>query len=115
MKSRKQNKTKKNEDTYDPWFECTIELHNGHKFTVVHNLPDVPGLRIQDAIANWEVRTSKYTAESLINYINSKNTGFIIMTKKRFNELSAEVEAKEKQKEDENSGGDKTDNQSDTG
>lgn len=46
----------------------TVEIDHKRSFTIYHNIPDL----IEAAIANWEVRTNKYTAQSLCDYINSK-------------------------------------------
>ena len=45
---------------------------NGNKIEVVHNLPDTPGLSFEDAVPNWALRTTKYTPDSLCDYINEK-------------------------------------------
>lgn len=54
------------------------------KFKIITNLPDVPGLRVQDAAENWSVRTEDFTAESFCNYINSKHTGFVAVTEEAY-------------------------------
>lgn len=46
------------------------------EFNVNHNLPEVPGLSLNDAVVNWSARTNTFTAQSLSDYINGKNTGF---------------------------------------
>jgi len=40
-------------------------------FNVEHNL----GSQLEAAVINWSFRTDTYTAESLSEYINSKNSG----------------------------------------
>lgn len=54
------------------------------RFVVLHNLPEVHGLSLNDAVINWANRTDKHTAESLCKYINSKGTDHvcILPTKK---------------------------------
>jgi hypothetical protein len=56
----------------------TVDLTHAVKgkiqFDIYHNLPDTPGLSLSDAISNWVVRTKKYDAASLCNYINSKRS-----------------------------------------
>jgi len=51
---------------------------------VIHDLPNKPGLSIEDALQNWLARTVDYTSESLCKYILSKNTGHIAMTEEQF-------------------------------
>ena len=46
------------------------------RFSVKHNLPNVPGMSIMDAVDNWVHRTDAYTAKSLCAYINGKDSGF---------------------------------------
>ncbi len=71
--------------------KVTFDLQN-HKgeiekqeFVVYQNLPDTPGLSINDAIDNWSIRTKKYTAASLCNYIARKQTGYLCITEEQFN------------------------------
>lgn len=74
--------------------ECIVEhKYDGEiKFNIVHNLPDVPGLCIEDALVNWSARTSEITAESFCEYVNSKNTGFVCITEDRYNKMLKENE-----------------------
>lgn len=60
--------------------------YNGEKvnFKVAHNLPDTFGASMDDALTNWMFRTDKLTCESLIAYIDSKNTGVTIMSYKDY-------------------------------
>lgn len=47
-------------------------------FSVWHDLPDTPGLRIEDAVDNWFARIENpddITAQNLCNYINNKDIG----------------------------------------
>lgn len=66
------------------WMETGFELSNGTTFTICHNMPETLGLSIQDAFQNWIARTNKYTDNSFVAYIDSKNTGFYAMTKRIF-------------------------------
>lgn len=50
------------------------------KFSVIHNLPETPGLSLMDAVENWLIRTKKYTAKSLCKYVKNKQTGHACMT-----------------------------------
>lgn len=67
----------------DPSFKKTVTI------MIVHNIP-LPGNinSIHAAVDNWLVRTSKFTDQSLVNYINSKTymSGHQAMTVKEFNE-----------------------------
>lgn len=56
-------------------------------FSVIHNLPKTFGLSFDDALDNWLARTQKFTAKSLVNYINSKDTGYIAMTEKQYHRI----------------------------
>lgn len=57
------------------------------QFSVIHNLPDVFGLSFDNALDNWIVRTKEYTAESLCQYIMSKQTDHVAMTEEQFERL----------------------------
>lgn len=78
----------------DTLMEAVVELKHKKKgkikFKVIHNLPEVPGLRIDDALQNWIPRTDTYTAKSFCEYVNSKNTGFICMTEDAYNKIKDE-------------------------
>lgn len=50
-------------------------------FDVWHNLPNVLGLSLQNAVENWVHRTTIFTAHNLCDYIQGKNTGYICQTK----------------------------------
>ena len=52
------------------WFESEIQLSNGVKFKLVHNLSEQ---EINAAQINWLARTNVYNKKSFIKYINSKN------------------------------------------
>ena len=60
--------------------------YNGERysFRIYHNLPDVPGLSMKDALINWIARTDEVTEESLCKYIESKNTGYDCLSLKEF-------------------------------
>lgn len=47
------------------------------RFMVLHNLPEVHGLSLNDAVNSWVHRTDKFTAQSFCDYIVSKNTDHI--------------------------------------
>ncbi len=57
-------------------------------FNIVHNLPDVPGLRIEDALENWLARTDDYSADSFVKYIRSKETDYSVFTEDEFDEVT---------------------------
>lgn len=70
--------------------KTTIKFKVGSKqvnFNVYHNLPSVHGLSIDSALSNWVIRTSEYTAKSLCEYINSKETEYTCMTEEEHFEL----------------------------
>jgi hypothetical protein len=58
------------------------------KFSVYHNLPDTFGLSLQDALENWFIRTDKYTAASLCNYIKNKGIEYVCMTETQYKRLN---------------------------
>lgn len=64
--------------------KTSFELSNGIKFTIYHDLPNIPGICIQDAFQNWLVRTNNYDAKSFVKYINSKQTGYFALTEKEY-------------------------------
>ena len=57
------------------------------KFSIIHNLPDF-GLDFNAAFENWNVRTKKFTDESLCEYIKSKDPQIIAMTMGEYNKLN---------------------------
>ena len=63
--------------------EVKIPPYGG--FFVYHDLPNVGGLAIDDAVHNWYFRTQDYSAESLIAYVKSKaGDSQIIMTEEDY-------------------------------
>lgn len=70
-----------------------------YSFTIFHNLPEKPGLSLQDALNNWIHRTEDYTAQSFVNYIDSKKQGFYALTEGEFAKVLQAME------EDESNGG----------
>lgn len=68
------------------WYKAEVNfLVNGRpvKFEVVHNIPD-----FMAALENWIHRTNNYTAKSLCNYVNGKQTDHTYLTMKQFNKLN---------------------------
>lgn len=59
-------------------------------FIIYHNLPNIPGLRIEDALDNWTARTRVFTANAFCKYILSKNTGCMALTEEEFKALKDE-------------------------
>lgn len=57
------------------------------KFSVIHNLPEINGLSLRDALENWMFRTKKFTAKSLCKYINNKQTGYTCMTVEEYEKI----------------------------
>lgn len=53
-------------------------------FSIIHNLPEINGLSINDALENWLPRTRSFKAKDFVNYIKSKNTGHVAMTEKQY-------------------------------
>lgn len=71
--------------------EADIEFVVGdrlHKFKVIHNLPEIFGLSMENAVNSWVVRTKVYTADSLCKYIMSKSSKYVSMTEKQFKRIS---------------------------
>ena len=64
----------------------TISFRDKSTTTIIHNLPKSGLNNIYDAIVNWQARTREYTAQSLCDYINSKNsiTGHIAFPKSEY-------------------------------
>jgi len=83
--------------------EGNDEVGKTIKFNIIHNMPDVPGLRIEDAVENWIPRTDKYTANSFCEYVNSKNTGFICMTEGAYENMKKVYDVPEEENDDGNS------------
>ena len=75
----------------EKFFKSDVQFNVGKKqvkFSIIHNMPETHGLSFNDALNNWLPRTNDYTAQSLIDYINSKGTGVIVMTKEEYNKLN---------------------------
>lgn len=62
-------------------------LPGDNKIVLYHNMPDTFGLHIDGAVQNWAVRTDTYTFESFKKYVDSKNIGYKILTKKEYHKL----------------------------
>lgn len=66
----------------------TLQTNNGEiQFNVIHNLPNIKGLCLDDAVMSWSARTTKYTAFSLCRYIMNKNTEYVAMTEYQYKKL----------------------------
>lgn len=50
------------------------------QFYIIHNLPNMFGLSFNNALHSWLARTKEFTSNSLVEYIDSKNTGYVAMT-----------------------------------
>lgn len=57
------------------------------EFSVYHNLPQIRGLSIKDAVVNWSARTKKYTDKSLCKYIMKKQTGYCCFTQSQLDNM----------------------------
>lgn len=69
------------------FFRAEVEFrvdNNLHKFEIMHNLPDVTGISFTDALNSWLARTDTFTDQSFVDYVRSKNTGFLVFTEKEF-------------------------------
>lgn len=70
------------------WYEIFFELSNGTKFSVVHNIAGKGNINTITAAFNcWLVRTDEYTQQSFIDYVNSKNAGYVAMTRKQYDKM----------------------------
>lgn len=72
---------------------ASIQFSVGKKkieFKIYHNLPETKGLSFQNAFDSWVNRTDEYTDESLCDYINDKNTGYLVFTEKEWEVLNKE-------------------------
>lgn len=65
----------------------TVE-DKSYGFKVYHNLPEQFGLSMEGALDNWVVRTKKYTAKSLCDYVMSKGNEIVCMTERQFKRIS---------------------------
>jgi len=58
------------------------------RFKIYHNLPEVQGMNIEGAIDNWLARTENFTAQSLCDYILSKEICDVFaLPEREFNRL----------------------------
>jgi hypothetical protein len=72
-------------------YEAVIKLNiNGqlHRFKIIHNLPNVFGVSINDALDCWIHRTKNYSARSFCEYILSKDSSLVAMTESQFKRLN---------------------------
>ena len=58
-----------------------------NRFSIYHNLPDVPGLSIFDAFWGWASRTQEHTDTNFVEYIRGKLTGSPCFTETEWAEL----------------------------
>jgi hypothetical protein len=73
------------------------------EFKIYTNLPKIKGMRIEDAIDNWAVRTKEYTAESLCVYVMSKELPDVFcLTEEHYNKIIKEIEEENKTKNPQN-------------
>jgi hypothetical protein len=59
------------------------------KFSIIHNLPNRPGMRFEDAVENWCARTKDFSPESLCAYIMDKFSSaddYFALTEQQYNE-----------------------------
>lgn len=55
------------------WYLVEVKLNNGTSFDIWHTLPLEGNVNtFYAALENWEARTTEFTQQSLIDYINSK-------------------------------------------
>lgn len=70
-----------------------VNLSNGNQIVIIHDLPMKGNVNTFNAAMEcWITRTNKYTAQSLVDYINSKGVHFAI-TEEKFNKVKSEHEA----------------------
>ncbi len=75
-------------------YKADIQFNVGKKtinFSIVHNLPQIEGLSIDDAFASWSLRTFNYTAKSLCAYIKSKDPTLIAIPAEEFKDIKNET------------------------
>jgi len=87
----------------DNWSKGDVKFNLGKKpisFSIYNNLPNVPGLRLEDAVTNWLARTDEYTDESLCAYIMSKDINLRAYTASQFANILLEIMKEEKLEED---------------
>lgn len=63
------------------------ETVEGYKIVVYHNLPEIFGLDIDNVFGVFQFKSAKYTSEEFVKYVNSKKTGYDIMTEEQYNKL----------------------------
>lgn len=54
---------------------------------VFHNLPDIAGHRITDAVTEWMAVTKSRTALSLVNFIDNVGLNYTAFTEEQFAKL----------------------------
>lgn len=59
-----------------------IGLSNGKSFTILHNLPNVPDVKIDDLTKKWLEISTSHNPKSLVKFINS--LGYTAYTDKQF-------------------------------
>lgn len=82
--------------TTETWYEASFKLSNGKSFTIVHNINRIGNVNsIDAALDNWLARTQDYSAQSFVNYINSKHV-HKAMTKKQYNLFRKHINSESK-------------------
>lgn len=80
---------------YSEWSQGIVKFNvNGVpvEFNIYNNMPDIPGMRLSDAVTNWLARTDEIADWALCEYINSKNAGFHAYTQTEWDAMIAESE-----------------------
>lgn len=76
-------------------FELSINKKKW-RFKIIHDMPEIFGLSINDAFENWLVRTDDYTPESFKAYIDSKNIGATVYTEKQYKQNLKEIKKRKR-------------------
>lgn len=82
------------------WSRGSVQFNVNGKpvsFFIYNNMPNIPGMRLSDAVTNWLARIDgeeDCADKSLCNYINSKDAGFHAYTQAEWDSMMAKIKNK---------------------
>ncbi|MCA9750508.1 MAG: hypothetical protein KC414_15465 [Romboutsia sp.] len=74
--------------------EVEIELTNGIKFNLIHNMPYEGIFDINSALICWCARTKDYAPENFVRYVRNKKIGYKVFTKTQYKNYLSNLEDK---------------------
>lgn len=76
--------------------EVEVELTNGIKFNLIHNMPYNGILSINSALIGWCAKTKDYAPENFVRYVRNSKIGYKVFTRTQYKNYLSNLEAKKK-------------------